>query len=66
MEGGLGHALGGGAHLIGLRRSAVGPFPIEEAATLEQLQADEALAPRRVLELFCLTVLNLNEFVFID
>ncbi|HPU39645.1 MAG TPA: tRNA pseudouridine(55) synthase TruB [Microthrixaceae bacterium] len=36
----LGHALGGGAHLIGLRRSAVGPFPIEEAATLEQLQAD--------------------------
>jgi hypothetical protein len=38
----------------------------EYVAFLEQLQADESLAPRRVLELFCLTVLNLNEFVFID
>ena len=36
----LGHALGGGAHLTGLRRSAVGPFRIDEAATLEQLQED--------------------------
>jgi tRNA pseudouridine55 synthase len=28
----LGHLLGGGAHLRGLRRTAVGPFTIEEAA----------------------------------
>ncbi|MEZ6016787.1 MAG: DUF1553 domain-containing protein, partial [Planctomycetota bacterium] len=36
------------------------------AAFLTALAADEALTPRRALELFCLTVLNLNEFVFVD
>ncbi len=33
----LGAALGCGAHLSGLRRSAVGPFRIESASTLEEL-----------------------------
>lgn len=38
----LGHALGGGAHLVGLRRTAVGPFTLDDAATLEQLSQDAA------------------------
>jgi tRNA pseudouridine55 synthase len=33
----LGHALGVGGHLTGLRRTAVGAFSIDEASTLEQL-----------------------------
>lgn len=32
----LGHALGGGAHLSALRRTAVGSFLIEEASTVEE------------------------------
>lgn len=35
----LGQALGCGAHLTALRRTAVGPFSLDEAATLEQLAA---------------------------
>lgn len=34
----LGHALGGGAHLASLRRSAVGPFALAEATELESLE----------------------------
>lgn len=38
----IGEALGCGAHLIGLRRTATGAFPIEEAVSLEGLgQLDE-------------------------
>lgn len=40
----LGHALGGGAHLAALRRTAVGPFGIGEACDLESL-APELLLP---------------------
>lgn len=36
LAGDLGHALGGGAHLSALRRTAVGPFGIDEATTLEE------------------------------
>ena len=39
----LGQALGVGAHLTALRRTAIGPFLVEEAWTLEALA--EALAP---------------------
>lgn len=39
----LGAALGVGGHLTRLRRLAVGPFRIEDAATLDQLEADRAL-----------------------
>ena len=35
-------------------------------AFLEELQRAEELSSRRTLELFCLTVLNLNEFVYVD
>ena len=32
----LGHALGGGAHLAALRRTAVGPFTLDEATSVEE------------------------------
>lgn len=40
----IGRALGCGAHVSALRRTASGAFRIEEASTLEQLQADTATA----------------------
>lgn len=42
----LGRALGGGAHLSALRRTAVGPFGLEEATDLEHL---ELLASRELV-----------------
>jgi tRNA pseudouridine55 synthase len=36
----VGEALGGGAHLQNLRRTAIGPFGIERARSLEELEAD--------------------------
>jgi tRNA pseudouridine55 synthase len=41
----LGEALGGHAHLASLRRLQVGPFPVEEARTLEEI----AESPEKVL-----------------
>jgi tRNA pseudouridine55 synthase len=41
----LGEALGGCAHLAWLRRLRVGPFPVEEARTLEEIEA----SPEKVL-----------------
>lgn len=43
----VGEALGCGAHLKKLRRTAVGPFRIEDAITLEELCADELSMPAR-------------------
>jgi len=46
----LGEVLGCGAHLIGLRRTGVGPFKIEQAQSLEDLSAlDEAQRDGRLL-----------------
>lgn len=51
----IGQALGCGAYLTALRRTAVGPFRLEEAVTLEQLEragpegARELLRPLEVL-----------------
>ena len=51
----LGEALGCGAHLVGLRRLAVGAFSIADGVTLEELEAmdeagrDAALAPADAL-----------------
>ena len=42
----LGEDLGCGAHVIGLRRLAVGPFEVEETVALEALQETEALADK--------------------
>lgn len=43
----LGEALGGCAHLASLRRLQVGPFPVEEARTLEEIAGspEKALLP---------------------
>jgi tRNA pseudouridine55 synthase len=40
----IGRALGCGAHVAALRRTATGAFRIEDAVTLEQLQSDTAAA----------------------
>ncbi len=41
----LGTALGGGAHLRDLRRTAIGSFGVDEAVALEQLTPERLLAP---------------------
>lgn len=41
----LGERLGCGAHLTALRRTAVGPFRVEAAVRLEDLEAGEGAAP---------------------
>lgn len=41
----LGAQLGGGAHLRALRRHAIGPFALDEAVTLEELEAAPHLLP---------------------
>jgi tRNA pseudouridine55 synthase len=41
----IGHALGGGAHLRNLRRTAVGEFPVAEARPVEALGDGAVLAP---------------------
>jgi tRNA pseudouridine55 synthase len=45
----LGAALGGGAHLRGLRRLAVGPYGLDEAVPLDQLAPDRLLPPVEAL-----------------
>ena len=40
----IGEALGVGGYLIGLRRTAVGPFGLDSSRTLEELGADDAEA----------------------
>lgn len=45
----MGRALGCGAHLVGLRRTAVGPFSIAQAATFEDLERDPGSALGRLL-----------------
>lgn len=41
----LGHALGGGAHLDCLRRTAIGPFTEAEAVALDDLGPDDVMSP---------------------
>ncbi len=45
----LGAALGCGAHLAGLRRTAVGPLVVEQAISLDALRADPSLLPMYLL-----------------
>ena len=46
----IGRALGGGAHLRNLRRTAIGPYSVSEAVTLEVLESmDQDLARRSLL-----------------
>ncbi len=41
----LGHLLGVGGHLTALRRTAVGPFTLDAARTLEELATDFTMSP---------------------
>ncbi|MEO9223409.1 MAG: tRNA pseudouridine(55) synthase TruB [Acidimicrobiales bacterium] len=41
----LGHALGGGAHLRNLRRTAIGPFAVDDTIELDALEPDALLPP---------------------
>ncbi|HET9078821.1 MAG TPA: tRNA pseudouridine(55) synthase TruB [Acidimicrobiales bacterium] len=45
----LGRMLGGGAHVRDLRRTAVGPWRVEEAVPLDRLEPDRVLAPADAL-----------------
>jgi tRNA pseudouridine55 synthase len=45
----LGTGLGGGAHLRRLRRTAVGPWTLDDAVALERLGPGDVLAPRAAL-----------------
>ena len=45
----LGTALGGGAHLRNLRRTAIGSFSLADATELEQVSADDVVAPADAL-----------------
>ena len=45
----VGSALGGGAHLRNLRRTAIGPFTVERAVPLEGVGIDHVLPPAQAL-----------------
>ena len=45
----IGHALGGGAHLRGLRRTAIGPYTAEAAIPLDSLSPEGLLPPAAAL-----------------
>lgn len=45
----IGRALGGGAHLRDLRRTAIGRFSLDEAVTLEKLESADTNAARQQL-----------------
>ena len=47
----LGRALGCGAHMAALRRTAAGPFTLDDAVTLDDLEDDAARAEAAVLRL---------------
>ncbi|MGK2949440.1 MAG: tRNA pseudouridine(55) synthase TruB [Acidimicrobiales bacterium] len=45
----LGTALGGGAHLRDLRRTAIGPFTVDQAVALEELSPDDLRSPAEAM-----------------
>lgn len=45
----LGSALGGGAHLRDLRRTAIGPFTVDQAVPLEELTPDHLRSPAEAM-----------------
>ena len=45
----IGRALGCGAHLVGLRRTAIGPFSVQNAVDMERLEAIGVENARRLL-----------------
>jgi tRNA pseudouridine55 synthase len=49
MAADLGTALGGGAHLRDLRRTAIGPFTVDQAVPLEELTPDHLRSPAEAM-----------------
>lgn len=60
----LGAALGGGAHLRDLRRTAIGSFSIDEAVALERLTPDTLLDPAQAMR--DLALVTVDESVAAD
>ena len=57
----LGAALGVGGHLTALRRTRSGPFTLEEALTLEQVEADPVVQPLAAVARRLFPVRDLDE-----
>ncbi|HET7356242.1 MAG TPA: tRNA pseudouridine(55) synthase TruB [Nocardioidaceae bacterium] len=57
----LGAALGVGGHLVALRRTAVGPFGLDEAATLDALAEDFTMLSMETVARRCFPALDLDE-----
>jgi tRNA pseudouridine55 synthase len=57
----LGAALGVGGHLTALRRTRSGPFTLEQARTLEQLEAEPSVVPLAVVARRLFPVRDLDE-----
>ena len=57
----LGEALGVGGHLTALRRTAVGPFDLSEARTLDELADDFSVVPLSQVARRCFPTLDLDE-----
>jgi len=60
----LGTALGGGAHLRDLRRTAIGSFSIDEAVVLERLTPEALLSPAQAMR--DITAVTVDESVVAD
>ena len=57
----LGAALGVGGHLTSLRRTAVGPFGLDQAITLDALADDFTMLPMEAVARRCFPALDLDE-----
>jgi tRNA pseudouridine55 synthase len=62
----LGEALGTGGHLTALRRTAVGPFALDEAHTLEELADDFRLLGMESAARACFPTYELDEAQAVD
>ena len=62
----VGTALGGGAHLRNLRRTAIGSFTVEEGTPLDSLSPDHALAPAVALRDYPAVVVDADELVAVS
>jgi tRNA pseudouridine55 synthase len=61
----LGRALGGGAHLRNLRRTAIGSFSVENAVPLESLTLDAVLPPAAAMRDYPSAVVSAEDAVAI-
>lgn len=61
----LGHALGGGAHLRDLRRTAIGSFSLADARRLAEISPERVLSPAEALRDYPTVVVGDDEVVAI-